>query len=75
MSYRLQFIDSAKFMASFLSHLADGILEIKYKFGHDNKKCEFCGIKYKDCNCFLEYTNFENNLVNRIQMFLLQQEL
>ena len=66
-------------MASFLSNLAinlaEGIHEMKYRFGHDNKKCEFCGIKYKDCNCFLEYTNFENNLVNRIQMFLLQQEL
>ena len=66
-------------MASLLSNLAinlaDGIHEIKYKFRHDNKKCEFCGIKYKDCNYFFEYTNFEDDLINRIQMFLLQQEL
>ena len=23
------------------------------------KKCETCGIKYKDCNCFLEYSKFK----------------
>ena len=22
-----------------------------------------CGINYKDCDCFLEYTNFEDDLI------------
>ena len=40
----LQLIDSARFMASSLSNLVNnlslGIHRIKYKFGHDDKKCE-----------------------------------
>ena len=43
-SYILQFIDSARFMASSLSslvnNLSEGIHEIKCKFGHNDKKCE-----------------------------------
>ena len=27
------------------------------------KKCKMCGIKQKDCECFLEYTNFKDNLM------------
>ena len=27
------------------------------------KKCETCGIKYKYCNCFLECTNFKDDLI------------
>ena len=67
MSYILQFIDSARFMASSLSNLVnnlcEGIHRIKCKFEHDNKKCETCGIKYKYCDCFLEYTNFKDDLI------------
>ena len=62
----MQFIDSARFMASSLSNLVNncskGIHKIKYKYGHNNKKCETCGIIYKVCNCFLEYTNFKDDL-------------
>ena len=40
----LQFIDSAKFMASSLStllnNLSEGTHRIKCKYGHDDKKCE-----------------------------------
>ena len=65
-SYRLQFIDSAKFMSSSLSNLAnnlaEGIPEIKCKYRHDDKKCETCGIKCRYCDCFLEYTNFKDDL-------------
>ena len=64
-SYILQFIDSARFMARFLSNLvnnlSEGLHRIKCKLGHDDKKCEKCGIKYDDC--FLEYTNFKDNLI------------
>ena len=63
----LQFNDSARFMASSLSNLvnnfSEGIHRIKCKFGHDDKKCETCGIKYKYCDFFLEYTNFKNDLI------------
>ena len=33
------------------------------KYGHDNEKCETCGIKYKYCeSCFeyIEYTNVKD---------------
>ena len=66
-SYRLQFVDSTKFMASLFSNLvnnlADGTHKIKFKFEHDDKKCETCGIIYKDCDCFLEYKNFKDDLI------------
>ena len=54
-------------MASSLSNLAnnlfDGIHRIKCKYGHDDKKCETCGIKYKHCHNFLEYTTFKDDLI------------
>ena len=47
-SHKLKFIDSARFMARSLSNLAnnlaEGIHKINGKYGHDNKKCEICGI-------------------------------
>ena len=56
--YILQFIDSARLMASSLSNLvnnlSEGIHIIKCKFGRNDKKCETCGVKYKYYNCFLE---------------------
>ena len=65
--YILQFIDSARFMATSLSNLANnlskGIHKIKCKYRHDHKNCETCRIKYKYCNYFLEYMNFKNNLI------------
>ena len=65
--YILQFIDSARFMASLLSHtvndLSEGIHRIKCRFGHGDKKSETCGIKYKYCNILLEYANFKDDLI------------
>ena len=67
MSYILQFIDSTRFMAISLSNLENNLSEvihrIKCKFGHDDKKCETCWIKYKNCSCFLEYAYFKDDLV------------
>ena len=40
-----------------------GIHRIKCKHGHDDKKCETCGIKYTYCDCFLEYKNFKDDLI------------
>ena len=66
-SNSLQFIESARFIASSLSNFVNNISErihrIKCKFGHDDEKCETCGIKYKYCNCFLEYTNYKYDLI------------
>ena len=66
-SHILQFIDSARFMASSLSNLANdlskGIQRIKGKLGNDDEKCKTCCIKYKNCNCFLECTNFKDDLI------------
>ena len=49
-------------------HLAEGIYRIKYKYQHNDKEYGTQGIKYKDCECCLEYTNVKDNL---IQMFVL----
>ena len=66
-SYILQFIDGAIFMPTSLSNLAnnlsEGIHKFKCKYGHDDKKCETCRNKYKYCNCFLEYPNFKDYLI------------
>ena len=54
-------------MASSLSNLVNNLSEgrnrIKCKLWNDDKKCETWWIKYKYCNCFLEYANFEDNLI------------
>ena len=66
MSYIRQFIDSSRFMASLLSNivnnLSEGIHKTNCKFEHNIKKCEICRIKCKYCGCFLEYTNFKDDL-------------
>ena len=38
-------------------------IELNVKYKHDDKKCETCGIKYKYCDCFIEYTNFKDDLI------------
>ena len=66
MSSKLKLIDSTKFIASSLSdlvnNLAEEIHKIKCKYRH-NKKCETCGVKCKDCECCLEYTNVKDDLI------------
>ena len=66
-SYILQFIYSTRSMGSSLSNLinniSEGIRKIKCKYGHVDKKCEICRIKYKCCDCFLEYTNSKDDLI------------
>ena len=66
-SYILQFIDSARFMPSSLSNLVNNLSErihrIKCKFGHNDKKCETCRIRYKYCDYFLEYANLKDDLI------------
>ena len=61
MSYRLQLIDSTRFMAislsNFVNNFAEKIHKIQCKYRYDDKKCRVCGIKYKYFECFLEYKN------------------
>ena len=40
-------------LLNFVNNLSEGLHRIKRKLG----------IKHKYCNCFLEYTNFKNDLI------------
>ena len=66
-SYTLQFVDSAKFMASSLSNLVKSISEKihkrKNKYWHDDKNY---GITYEVCHCFLEYKNIRDDLIEHV---------
>ena len=60
-SYILESVDSARFMASSLSNLVNNIFEgihrIKRKYGHDDKICETCRIN------ITIVTFFKDNLI------------
>ena len=51
----------ASFLLNLVSNLAEGIHKIKCKYGHDDEKCQTCGIKNKDWDYFLEYINFNGS--------------
>ena len=53
----------ANWLLNLANEVSEGIHKIKGKNEHDNKKGETYGIKYKDCEKFLEYTNFKDNLI------------
>ena len=46
-----------------VDNLAEGINKIKCKYGHDNRECETCGIKYKYCERCVEYTNVKVDII------------
>ena len=50
-SYKIKFNDSATFMARSLSNLVDNLEEGIQE------------IKFKDCDCFLEYESVKDNLI------------
>ena len=51
-------------MGSSLSNLVNNFSEGIYRVNcSDDKKCETCGIKCKFCDCFLECTNFKDDLI------------
>ena len=50
-------------LSNLVKNQSEGIYRIKHKYGHDDKKCKTYGIKYKYCDCFLEYTNFKDELI------------
>ena len=39
-------------------------IELNVNTNMKRKKCQSCGIKYKHCNCFLDYTNFNDDLTD-----------
>ena len=49
-SYKIKFIDSARFMESSLLNLVDNLIEAIHK------------VKCKDCDCFLEYKSVKDSL-------------
>ena len=53
----------ARSLSNLVNNLSEGIHRIKCKFRRDEKKCETCGIRYKRCDCFLEYTNFKDDSI------------
>ena len=53
----------ASALSNLVNNLSEGLHRIKCKLGHGDKKCKTCGIKYKHCDCFLEYTNFKDDLI------------
>ena len=36
-----------------LVDISEGIVKTKCKYGHNDKKCETCGISYEVCNCWI----------------------
>ena len=65
----------ANSLASLVDNLAEGIREIKCKYGLNNKKYETCGMKYKDCECFLEYKNLKNDIIVYVAISIIKKSL
>ena len=53
----------AKSLLNHVNNLSEGIHKNKCNYGHDDKKCETCGFKCKYCDCFLECTDFKDDLI------------
>ena len=53
----------ASSLSNLVNNLSEGIHRIKCPCRYDDKKCETCRIKYKYLDCFLEYTNFKDDLI------------
>lgn len=66
-NYKLEIINSVGFLASSLSNIvedhSEGTHKTKWKYRHDNKKCENFKIKCKYCECYLEYINAKDDLL------------
>ena len=53
----------ANSLSIFVKNISKGIHKIKCKYRYNDTKWEICGIAYEVCDCFLEYTNFKDNLL------------
>ena len=66
--YKLQFIKNARFMASSLSNLVDNLCkELQNYMQTWNEdmmiKNKTYGVKYRGCECCLEYKNVKDDLI------------
>ena len=52
----------ASSLSDLVNNLSEEIHKIKCKYRHNHKKCKTCGITYQVCNCFLEFTNFKDDV-------------
>ena len=52
----------ASSLSNHVNNLSKEIRKNKFRYGHDDKKCETCGSQYKYCDCFLEYANSKDDL-------------
>ena len=50
-------------LSNLVNNLSERIYKIKCKHGHEEKKSEVCVIKYEYFDCFLESTNFKDDLI------------
>ena len=66
-SYILQFIDSARFMASTLSYLvnniSEGIHKVKCKYGHNEKNVKLVELHSKNATGFFEHVKFKDHSI------------
>ena len=53
----------ASSLSNLINNLAEEIHKIQCKYRQGGKKYETCRIKQKDCDCFLEYTKFKDDLM------------
>ena len=53
----------ANILSNLVDNLSEGIHRIQCKYGHDDKKCKTCRIKYKYYDCFLEYIKLKDDLI------------
>ena len=50
-------------LSSLVNNVSERIHRNKCKFEYEDKRYETCGIKCKYCDCFLEYINFKDDLI------------
>ena len=53
-----------------VNNLSERIHRIKSKCGHDDKKCETCGIEYKHSDFFFENAIFKDDLIEQKMLML-----
>ena len=55
----------ASSLSNLVNNLFEGIHRITCKFGYNDKKYKSCRIKYKCCDIFLKYRNFNDDVINK----------
>ena len=53
----------ANSLPSLVKSLSEGIQRVKFKYRHDDRKCQTCRIKYRHYDCFFEYAKIKDDLI------------